>query len=647
MASVICHVSGYSRLVRRRAFTKWLNLYLNERLSALNDVIELADCAVAAIFLEVATGRELVLHRSCRKASRKRQEGWRKIACFLETEHFSFTLSNQDIDKIAKGSVDAILTLVWNLIEHFLITPSREMLGKTQSSAKCFLLDWVRRKLPHRDINNFDTDWRDGMAICELVNALQPGLIPDSKYKEKTNSEATAKIGIQTAHDAFGIPLIISPFDLTASEHADELGMLTYIALFCKYENLMKNDRNNNTKSKLSTPLRSREEIVCKAYGTGLKEGELGKVAEFTVELNGARPTDVTIAIECKPLRGGFEEKPELSVKPLGKSTYAVKYLPSNPGEYVISVLHCGAHILRSPFYLTVTEPNLDLSRTNSDLLLHGSLNSLMASRESLVKSSPPGNSSSPGIPPSGPANSFPPVTPTSLTANSSPSGIPPSPPDNAFMSKIPVNTAEGPGLVAGEVGQVGSFTVLTDNNTKGPLSVCISCPAVSIPVPYVKSDKRDSYTEHKVVYIPTEPGTYEIFIKWGEHGIRGSPFKVFINDVNQNDMDTAIGSDQDLCDKGKIQVFYSATATNAKVRRDREMLDRFLRDKGVTARRDYQPWVTLDVGMSRKKREDIFKRAGTRKTPMLFINGEYIGGYEDLVIMDKQGLFDRCLNYE
>ena len=43
---------------------------------------------------------------------------------------------------------------------------------------------------------------------------------------------------------------------------------------------------------------------------------------------------------------------------PVNKNTYWVIYLPTRPGDYVISILHCGAHILRNPFYLTLPAPN-------------------------------------------------------------------------------------------------------------------------------------------------------------------------------------------------------------------------------------------------------------------------------------------------
>ena len=226
------------------------------------------------------------------------------------------------------------------------------MFGKTQTSARDFVLSWVREKLPDRNVTNFDKDWKDGVLICELVNATQPGLIPPKLYADKSNGEGNAKLGMQIAHDAFGIPQVISSFDL-ASGQLDELSLLTYLALFCKYESLHKG--SGSGKSQSARRATSDQDIACKAYGAGLRSSELGKVAEFVVELNGAKPTDITIAIECKPLRGAVhDDKPDLSVKPVNKNTYCVKYLPTRPGDYVISILHCGAHILRSPFYLAV-----------------------------------------------------------------------------------------------------------------------------------------------------------------------------------------------------------------------------------------------------------------------------------------------------
>lgn len=512
------------------------------------------------------------------------------------------------------------------------------MFGKTQTSARDFVLSWVREKLPNQNVTNFDKDWQDGVLICELVNATQAGLIPPKLYADKSNGEGNAKLGMQIAHDAFGIPQVISPFDL-ASSQLDELSLLTYLALFCKYESLHKGTGNKNGKS--TWPGDSDQEIACKAYGSGLRSSELGKVAEFVVELNGAKPTDITIAIECKPLRGAVhDDKPDLSVKPVNRNTYCVKYLPTRPGDYVISILHCGAHILRSPFYLTVPEP-YGIHTTKTPPKNH--------SKDVLNGTSSNGHKISPNDNQSGASSAS--TSQTSSPSQSSDEEFKsqsPSPPfmRNASSSpRIPLNTAEGPGLIAGEVGCIGKFSVVTDNSTKGPLSVCISCPAVSIPVPYVKSVKKDGFTEHSVLYIPTEPGAYEVFIKWGDLSITGSPFKVYINNVSEDDVINGITrGKEDLGGRGRIRVYYAAMSTNLKVRKDNELLGKFLKQKGISSRSDFDPWITLDVGMSKAERDKVFSKAGTRQTPMVFANDVYVGGYEDVFIMDKQGLFDKYL---
>lgn len=533
-----------------------------------------------------------------------------------------------DLESLSRGSVDSLLSFVWFLIELFIISPCKQnyiMLGKSQNSARNFLLSWLAKKLPHRSIKNFNEDWRDGTALCELVNALQEGSIAQKDFSNKENGENNAKLGIQVAHELFGVPQIISPYDM-ASPHIDELSIMTYIALFCKYESLIKDDRNNN---KTTSTFRENEIVMesCKAYGAGLKSGELGKIAEFIVELNGAKASDITIAIECKPSKGGHDEKPELSVKSVGKSTYVVKYLPTRQGEYVISVLHCGAHILRSPFHLAVTgnaKVNGVISENGSTFKetlkekqtpIYKAMKHETAFDKEMLKQNENHETNKPEL----------------LVAKV-----------RDIPLCIPMNSAEGPGLVAGEVGHVGKFTVITDNTSKGPLSVCISCPAVSIPVPYVKSEKKKTYTEHRVLYIPTEPGTYEIFIKWGEDGIRGSPFKVFINDVNQDDVSLSRdASAEDLGGRGKIRVYYAATSMKAKVQRDKDMMELFLKEKGILSHPQFDSWIALDVGMTKVQREKVFKRAGHRATPLLFIDDQCIGTYEDIVMLDRDGALD------
>ena len=59
------------------------------------------------------------------------------------------------------------------------------------------------------------------------------------------------------------------------------------------------------------------------------------------------------------------------------------------------------------------------------------------------------------------------------------------------------------------------------------------------------------------------------------------------------------------------------------------------LEKKGV----DY---VTIDVIEDTSKRDEMVERSGGRQTvPQIFINGEHIGGCDDMVALDRAGGLD------
>jgi len=65
-----------------------------------------------------------------------------------------------------------------------------------------------------------------------------------------------------------------------------------------------------------------------------------------------------------------------------------------------------------------------------------------------------------------------------------------------------------------------------------------------------------------------------------------------------------------------------------------------------VHKRPDFQPWVALDMDMEKSFRDKIFEKAGTRKSPFLFIDDEYVGGYEQVKEMNDRGELQPILNY-
>ena len=65
----------------------------------------------------------------------------------------------------------------------------------------------------------------------------------------------------------------------------------------------------------------------------------------------------------------------------------------------------------------------------------------------------------------------------------------------------------------------------------------------------------------------------------------------------------------------------------------------RLLEAKGV-------PYEEISVDMGGPKREEMIQRAGGRMTvPQIFIDGQHIGGCDDLMALDRAGRLDALLD--
>nr|XP_032651019.1 filamin-A-like isoform X2 [Chelonoidis abingdonii] len=92
-----------------------------------------------------------------------------------------------------------------------------------------------------------------------------------------------------------------------------------------------------------------------KAYGPGLKGGQAGSPAPFTIDTKGAGTGGLGLTVE-----GPCEAKIECLDN--GDGTCSVSYLPTEPGEYNINILFAGAHVPGSPFRAAI-QPRFDPSK--------------------------------------------------------------------------------------------------------------------------------------------------------------------------------------------------------------------------------------------------------------------------------------------
>jgi len=186
---------------------------------------------------------------------------------------------------------------------------------------------------------------------------------------------------------------------------------------------------------------------------------------------------------------------------------------------------------------------------------------------------------------------------------------------------------AYGPGLVEGIANDKAPFTVVVPTDAEGKLEIKVEGPNDAAAVTVVKKD--NGYYE--VEYLPTTPGTYKVHVTLGGEHIPGSIFTVEITE------------EESLGGEGKIRVFYSTTSSSEKGRRDRFSLEKLLQGKNVHLRDNFEPWYAVDV-MDKSDRDRVFKKAGTRALPIIFVNDVYIGDYDKCMELEDKGALDGVL---
>jgi glutaredoxin 3 len=56
-------------------------------------------------------------------------------------------------------------------------------------------------------------------------------------------------------------------------------------------------------------------------------------------------------------------------------------------------------------------------------------------------------------------------------------------------------------------------------------------------------------------------------------------------------------------------------------------------------------PFEEVDVTLDDEKRNWLFKTTGQRTVPQIFINGQALGGFDDMCALDRKGELDRLLD--
>jgi len=113
-----------------------------------------------------------------------------------------------------------------------------------------------------------------------------------------------------------------------------------------------------------------------------------------------------------------------------------------------------------------------------------------------------------------------------------------------------------------------------------------------------------------------------------------------------ERDPEWRVYEGHDLGGRCRIKVYFSTTTSSAKVRGNTEQMKSLLERKNYHNRPDFEPMTPVDMDMEKSFRDKIFEKAGTRVTPMLFVDDEFIGGYQKCADLDEAGELDLIFAY-
>lgn len=133
-------------------------------------------------------------------------------------------------EEIVDGNVKMTLGMIWTIILRFSI----QEIHVDDLSAKEGLLLWCRRSTAgykNVAINNFHTNFKDGLGFCALINRYRPDLL-DFQKLSKDNPVENLNLAFEVAERQLDIPRMLDAEDMVNSVKPDERSVMAYVSCY-------------------------------------------------------------------------------------------------------------------------------------------------------------------------------------------------------------------------------------------------------------------------------------------------------------------------------------------------------------------------------------------------------------------------------
>jgi len=163
--------------VQMKAFTAWVNSYLNRRgKKIVNLETDMCDGVLLCDFLEISCSTKFKNVQRGAEISRVHQIQNAGIAFDYIQKHLGVKLVSLGAEDIVDGNVKLLLGLLWSLFRRLRI----QTISEEDKSSEEGLLLWVKKvtdgyKGVH--VDKFGNTFNDGLAFLAMINAFDPTFV--------------------------------------------------------------------------------------------------------------------------------------------------------------------------------------------------------------------------------------------------------------------------------------------------------------------------------------------------------------------------------------------------------------------------------------------------------------------------------------
>jgi hypothetical protein len=206
-------------------FVRWCNYKMQHLGHRIDELSQLGDGDKIVLLVEAICGQraEGVVYPA--GGPRDKLTNFR-VSLKLLSDKKGIDLLSHPLQSITTGNLKSITDLCWDLIYLTSIKP----ISFFGLSDRFGLLRWIQEQLmmyKNLEITNFTDSFKDGMALCALVNSVS-GVI-DYNDLQQYRVIQNIRLAIDSLFDRFKVPKLLEPDDVMNTN--DEICMIVYLAI--------------------------------------------------------------------------------------------------------------------------------------------------------------------------------------------------------------------------------------------------------------------------------------------------------------------------------------------------------------------------------------------------------------------------------